>query len=175
MLEIKRRSLEEIRKEVEKLRDRADRPVEPYIKELVIGLWWCGIVTESSCQGHPNRGPRCPWVDIPYYEAEKLARIVSLQNSPEFFNGNKNKNIWIIQPGPFIRLMPENRSLPLEELQKRAVEFGLRLQRLPENWLQDKYSTVKVNPSMSLFSRHAFFIFVLFSNKSSLYKSYFYL
>jgi len=159
VLETKRRSLEEIKEEVGNLRDKTGRSVEPYIKELVIGLWWCGIATESSCQGHSNRGPRCPWIDIPYYEAEKLARVLSWQNRPQLLNGRRDKNIWVVQPGLFVKLMPENRKLPLRELQKRAIEFGLFLQNLPENWIQEEYFITKIKPlSMSPLGRHAFFL-----------------
>ncbi len=137
----KMKNLEEIRKEVELIVDKLGKPIEENIKELVIGLRFCGIETEQSCEGHSDRGASYPWVAIPYEFAEKLLKVVAWQNRPKLANGSPNKNTWVIRPGADLRLMPERKDLPLKKLQKQALEFGLFLQnlsddRFPEDWLE---------------------------------------
>ena len=131
------KSLETIRKEVEKLQDKLGKPVEEHIKELVIGLRWCGITTESSCEGHEEYGAGYPWVKIAYDQAEKLVQVLGWQNRPVLPNNQPNKNIWVIRPGGLLELMPENRNLPLKKLQEQAIEFGHFLQDREDDWFHE--------------------------------------
>jgi len=129
---MKTRNLEEIREKVEQIRDEQGKPIDEKIKELVVGLQYCGIDTVVSCEGHLDHGFPYPWVAVPYYFAEKLAKVVGWQNSPMIRNGVQNENTWVIRPNINLRLMPEDRNLLLEELQKRAIEFGIFLQTCGE-------------------------------------------
>lgn len=52
------------REEVEQVTDRLGFPIEPRIKETVIGLNLFEINTTQSCEGHPDRGMGAPWVEI---------------------------------------------------------------------------------------------------------------
>ncbi|MCZ2845625.1 MAG: hypothetical protein O2U61_03890 [Candidatus Bathyarchaeota archaeon] len=157
MIDKNERIIQEIRRAVEKLKDKTGRPVEPNIKELVVGLWWCGIQTESSCEGRLDSGPRCPWVNTPFDQAEKIARVLSWQN---LSNKKRNKNTWIIKPGVSLKLMPQKINVPLEKLHERAIEFGLALQSLPDEWFKEKCfrtrDKMKKRFSMSSDDRHAF-------------------
>ena len=130
-------NLKQIRAKVKLIKDKLGKPIEKGIKELVIGLHHCGIETESSCEGHTNRGLPYPWVDIPYGFAEKLAKIIGWQNRPKLPNGKKNKNTWVIKPTVGLALMPENKNLPLKQLQKNAGEFGVFLQNRPLSWFPE--------------------------------------
>ena len=126
------KKLEEIKKEVELIVDKLGHPIDPGIKELVIGLKFHGIETEQSCKGHNDWGFSYPWVSVPYSFAEKIARLVSWQNRPKLPNGKDNTNIWVIRPGASLRIMPEKKDLPLKKLQEQAEEFGLFLQSIKE-------------------------------------------
>jgi len=128
------KNLEGIAREVDSMRDRQDRPVEKKIRELLIGLRRCGIETEASCEGHLDHGFPYPWVDILPISLHMLLRVVAWQNRPGLPGGLVNTNTWVIRPGGVIRLIPEDKNLPLEKLQDMAVEFGLFLQRLPDEW-----------------------------------------
>lgn len=128
------RNLKEVKKEVAQMRDSLGMGVDPKVKELVIGLRRWGINTLGSCQGHHNRASSFPWVDVPIKQARLLAKIVSWQNRPNLPNGKPNVNTWVLRPGANIRLFPDNRQRPLEEMQKDAIEFGLFLQNLPDDW-----------------------------------------
>lgn len=134
---MRRKGLEAIRGKVEQMRDRLGKPVDKKVKKLVVGLNYCGIPTVASCEGHLDHGLPYPWVDVSYEYAEKLARVASWQNRPRLPNGRWNENTWVIRPGTFLRLMPENRNLPLKKLQEQANRFGLFLQKLPANWFPD--------------------------------------
>lgn len=133
---IKTRNLKEIKRKVEQMRSGLGIPVDEKIKPLVIGLHFCGIKeTTFSCEGHLDHGVPYPWVDIPRKYAERVAQVVAWQNRPKLPNGRQNENIWVIRPRPKtqLRLIPENKDLPLEELQKQAIEFGIFLQNLPDD------------------------------------------
>jgi hypothetical protein len=123
-------SLREIEKEVNLLRDKSNKPIDEKIKPLVIGLRYHGIKTTASCQGHYGRGFPYPRVSVEPGLLYRLLRLVALQNRPNLPGGLKNTNMWVLKPvaGEF-RLIPENKNLPLEELQKQAIEFGIFLQR----------------------------------------------
>jgi len=131
------KDLKKIRKEVNLIKDGLDMPVDEGIKELVIGLHYCGIKTESSCEGHANRASQHPWVMIPNSSLEKLLKVVLWQNRPNGPDGKENKNNWVIKPklaAISLLLMPEDKGLPLEQLQRNAEEFGLFLQKLSPDW-----------------------------------------
>ncbi|MFH0987368.1 MAG: hypothetical protein V1841_00525 [Patescibacteria group bacterium] len=123
-------NIEEIRKKVRQMVDKAGNHVEKGIEDLVIGLQWLKIATKSSCEGHLTHGGKYPWIDVSFSEAEKICQIVFWQNKSQTSSKAQNRNTWIIRPGVFLRLIPENRNLPLERLQKFAQEFGLALQRI---------------------------------------------
>lgn len=105
-----------------------------HVRDLVMGLWRWEIKTEMSCEGHLDHGAPFPWVDVPYSEAEHLARVVSWQNRLILPDGSENKNTWVIRPRASLRLMPENRNRSLEEMREDAIEFGKFLQELPDDW-----------------------------------------
>ena len=131
------KNLKQIKKEVDLIRDRLGKPVEEGIKELVIGFYCCGIPIESSCEGHDNEGLPYPYIKTLYCFAEKLATVVSWQNRPKLPDGSDNKNTWVIKPTANLTLIPENKNLPLEELQENAREFGVFLQNLPLDRFQE--------------------------------------
>ena len=125
------KNLKQIKKGVDLIKDKLGKPVEEGIKELIIGLHYCGIETESSCEGHhKDRGLPYPWVKISDF-SEKLAKVVGWQNRPKLLDGSDNRNTWVIKPTASLTLMPENKNLPLEQLRKNAREFGVFLQNLP--------------------------------------------
>lgn len=131
---MKTRCLEEVKKEVGSFQDRLGKSIEPKIEDLVIGLRRWGIATKASCEGHKERGCSYPWVDVPAKEAVRLSKLVSWQNRPKLPGGKDNLNIWVLRPGADIRLIPANRERPLEKMQEDAVEFGLFLQNLSDDW-----------------------------------------
>ncbi len=126
------KTIEVIRTEVDSIKDNCGMPIDSKIKELVIGLRANGITTEQSCEGHKNKGVPYPWVDIPKKEAVKLAELVARQNRPTLLNGEDNLNIWVLRPSCSIRLVPDDRTRSLEQMQQDAFEFGLFLQHLLE-------------------------------------------
>lgn len=120
--------LESARREVDSLCDRLGKPLDEKIKELVIGLRCHGIRTIASCQGHLDHGLPYPWVDVEKHYLGILLKWVARENRPNLPNGKKNLNTWVIKPvaGSY-RLIPEDKNLPLEEMQEKAEEFGFFL------------------------------------------------
>ncbi len=129
-------SLDKIRKEVEAYCDKLGKPIDPKIKDLVIGLKRCGIATKASCEGHKGRGRSYPWVSVPTNQAKTLARVVAWQNRPKLPDGQANTNIWVLRPSFDIYLVPEDTNRPLKKMQEEAIQFGLFLQNLPDEWLK---------------------------------------
>lgn len=134
---MKPRNLEEVKKEVDRLRDKLDLEIDEKIKDLVIGLRRWGIETTASCEGHSDGGLPYPWVDIDPTDLARIAKIL-----PHWWFG-KDKNLpasdqprWIIKPfAGVIRILPEDkRSRSLEEMQEDAIAFGKWLQQLPEDY-----------------------------------------
>ena len=134
------RNLEEVRREVEGMRDAMGEPIDEKIKDLVIGLRRWGIKTEASCQGHFFHGFPYPWIDVSWESLEDLAHLVGLYwwNLSE---GGKiepasGKPSWVIKPiGIFLRIIPEDKGRwKLRKLQKEAIGFGRFLQEIPENF-----------------------------------------
>ncbi len=128
------RNLEEVRKEVEKIRDNFGKPVEGKIKPLVIGLRRWGIKTRQSCEGHLSRALSYPWVSISKRQVSRVVKIMGRHNGLRLPDGKKNRNIWVLRPGGVLRLMPEEKNRDLEGMQKDAIERGLFLQNLPDEW-----------------------------------------
>jgi len=51
-------------REIEAVTDRLGFPIEPGIKDVVVGLNLLGLNTTQSCEGHPDRGMGAPWVEV---------------------------------------------------------------------------------------------------------------
>jgi hypothetical protein len=125
------KSLKKVRKEVDQLCDKLSNPIDEKIKDLVVGLRYHGIKTTASCQGHLDRGLSHPWVQVDHRSLHRLLRAVSRENRPNLLGGSENTNIWVFEPvAGDLRLIPKNKNLPLEYLQKQAVEFGIFLQKM---------------------------------------------
>lgn len=52
------------KEEIEQVTDRLGFPIEPHIKNTVVGLNLFGLNTVQSCEGHSDRGIGAPWVEI---------------------------------------------------------------------------------------------------------------
>lgn len=124
------KDLEMIKKEVDRL---GGKPIDEKIKPLVIGLRYHRIKTTASCQGHTDRGRPYPWVSVgtDLRLIDGLLRLVVLESRPDLLGGLRKTNIWILKPelGEFV-LIPCDKKLPLEELQRNAIEFGAFLQQI---------------------------------------------
>lgn len=134
------RDLEEIRKEVEAIRDSKGEPVDEKIKDLVTGLRRWGIGTESSCEGHLDHGLPYPWIDIPRGNLEDVSRILGV-----WWSGKdkqlpaENNPRWVIRIAGTIRLIPENKdAASLQVLQEEAIAFGKFLQQIPDDYFKRK-------------------------------------
>lgn len=53
-----------IRKEVDRLVDKLNKPVDEGIKEAVTGFRFIGLRTTMSCEGHPGEHIRAPYIDF---------------------------------------------------------------------------------------------------------------
>jgi hypothetical protein len=62
--------ISEIRAKVDQILDNAGKPIEPGIKETIVGLMANNIVTYQSCEGHMDRGAPYPWVWVGEEEPE---------------------------------------------------------------------------------------------------------
>ena len=130
------KNLSEIKKEVENMKDNLGIPVEPHIKDLVIGLRKFNIETISSCEGHDDKNKlKYPWVDMNPSEAPKVIKIIAWYNM-KVLTGKIQGISWVILPRNILRLMPTNRNLSLKELQKGAVMLGKKIQ---ESKLKNKF------------------------------------
>ncbi|OIO47065.1 MAG: hypothetical protein AUJ31_00515 [Parcubacteria group bacterium CG1_02_39_15] len=137
---MKLRDLEEVKREVEEIRDESGKRVDEKIKPLVIGLRRWGINTEFSCQGHRRSKSEVlsfPSVEISPKDYKKVKKLISA------FGGNSwilKKERWSTKEGiPKItlRLVPRNKNgRKLIRMQKDAIEFGKFLQELPEDWFK---------------------------------------
>ena len=127
------RELEEVRREVESIRDEKGGPIEAKIKDLVIGLRRLEIDTSMSCEGHLKKGISHPWVDVEKKDRDKLLRIVYWYNIQVHNHKTKSRIAWVAfpkLPRAEMRLMPGRRDVSLKELQDSAVEFGKKIQNL---------------------------------------------
>ncbi len=127
------KDLSEIKKEVEDMKDMLGISVEPHIKDLVIGLRKLNIKTISSCEGHDDENKlKYPWVTIDISEALSIIKIIAWYNM-KVLTGEMEGISWVILPRNILRLMPTNRKLSLEELQKGAVMLGKKFQEIKLN------------------------------------------
>ncbi len=55
---------DQVAAEVENIRDRLGKEIDPGIKQAVVALRTLGFKTDASCEGHLNRGHKAPWVDV---------------------------------------------------------------------------------------------------------------
>ncbi|MDP2864370.1 MAG: hypothetical protein Q8N73_01780 [bacterium] len=130
---MKCRNLEEVRREVETIKDRLEEPIDSKIKDLVIGLRRWGIKTEASCQGHLLKGLPYPWVDVSWESTKDLAKLVGLRT-------------WVIKPfSTFVRLIPESKGerwniFKLLRLQRDTIAFGKFLQDIPDHYFKGESS-----------------------------------
>ena len=132
------KNLAEIKKEVEDIKDRLGKPIEPGIKDLVIGLKRWGIETEMSCEGHED-GLKYPWVDVSLGSIRNLIKILGI-----WWEGKEkrvpacNQPKWLIKAfAGMVRIFPENkRTRSLKEMQKDAKSFGKFLQEIPNNFFE---------------------------------------
>jgi len=86
---MKTRDLEEVRREVEEIKDESGK-VDKKIKPLVIGLRRWGVNTEFSCQGHRRSKSEAlsfPSVIISPKDYRKVKKLISA------FGGNS----WILK------------------------------------------------------------------------------
>ncbi len=121
--------LSKIKNEVEDMKDMIGTPVEPHIKDLVIGLRKFNIETISSCEGHDDENEwKYPWVTISISEeVSRIIKIISWYNM-KVLTGEIKGISWVIFPKNVLKLMPTNKTLPLKKLQRGAVMFGKKLQ-----------------------------------------------
>ena len=127
--------VERIRKEVEAIEDKKGMPVDPKIKELVIGLRYWGVKIVMSCEGHRKRGLPYPWVRFKYESMEKLVKALYWQYL------SKNQIKWVIKIKGMPMLIPEDKKeFTLKELQEGAVAFGKLLQKQPESKFDKPFS-----------------------------------
>jgi len=137
---MKPRNLEEVRKEVERIRDKMGMPIDPKIKELVIGLRRWRIETLGSCEGHLEEGLPYPWVDIDPKDILRVAKIIA-----HWWSGKENLHPatdqprWVIKPfAGIIRIIPEDKkSRSLQEMQKDAIAFGRYLQQISKDYFKE--------------------------------------
>lgn len=135
---LRRRPLDEVRREVAAAKDRLGMSVDKGIRNLVVGLRAWGVDTDASCEGHRNHGAPFPWVDVPRRHTRRLLLLVSLWNSVAPADERRGKakwreREWVILPiSSLIRLVPGDRGRPLKEMQRRAGGFGCFLQDIEE-------------------------------------------
>ena len=56
--------------EADQMADRLGAPIDPGIKETVVGLWAHNLTTGQSCEGHDNQAEALPWVSVVAPEPE---------------------------------------------------------------------------------------------------------
>jgi len=128
-------TVEQARQEVEAIRDRLGKPVDAKIQEFLVGLRRWGVETTMSCEGHYFGGYQFPWVDITA-ESLPLAATLLMLN---YRRQQGHKPFWVIEPTatPRIRTLKEG-CLRLPFLKREAVRFGIFLQELPDNYLEEE-------------------------------------
>lgn len=58
------RTYNEVKQEVEQIRDGLGMPIDDGVKQVVIALRLWNFPTSASCEGHLDRGAPYPWVEI---------------------------------------------------------------------------------------------------------------
>lgn len=139
---MKARNLEEVKREVESLRDGLGMPVDAKIRDLVIGLRRWGVKTSMSCQGHGHydRHPY-PWVMVDIESPDDLFNLVQIlaiwwKDKDKGASREAGSLGWVIEAGPrAVKIFPEDKkSRTLKEMQEDAVAFGKFLQTLPDDY-----------------------------------------
>ena len=116
---------------MEDIRDRLGMPIDPGIKELVVGLCCWKIETTGSCEGHQDRGLPYPWIGVRCTSLAKLEEAISCHQRS---SKSKDKIRLTIEglgilAKRSLRLVPRDRGLPLAESQAGARVFGKFLQK----------------------------------------------
>jgi hypothetical protein len=86
-----------VRAEVNRIVDRAGKPIDRGIKDGIAIIRIFGFETRKSCWGHPNRGRRAPWIEFGNYlsrerfnEIRKGKTSEAIHQVPEIRNIRKN-------------------------------------------------------------------------------------
>ena len=128
-------TVEQARQEVEAILDQLGKPVDPKIKEFLIGLRRWGVETIMSCEGHYFNGYPFPWVSITLESLPLAVKLLMLnyRRQPRY------KPLCVIEPTaePRIRTLKEGLMLPF--LQREVTRFGKFLQELPDNYLNEAW------------------------------------
>ncbi len=66
----KEQEWQRLSEKADQVADRLGEPIDPGIKEIVVGLWAHGLTTGQSCEGHDDRAEALPWVSIEAPEPE---------------------------------------------------------------------------------------------------------
>jgi len=138
---MKTRDLEEVRREVEEIRDESGKKVDEKIKPLVIGLRRWGVNTEFSCQGHRRSKSEAlsfPSVIISPKDYRKVRKLISAFGKNSWI---LKKESWVNEKGAQfsqMKLLPRNKDhRKLVRMQKDAIEFSKFLQELPADWFKE--------------------------------------
>ena len=67
----KQREWEEVLHSLDTVVDKLKMPIDAGIKETVATLKCTGFEPRASCEGHPERGVRAPWVDLSFMSEER--------------------------------------------------------------------------------------------------------
>ena len=146
-----KRNIDEVKKEVEGLRDGTGKPIDELIKPLVIGLRMWGFQTQNSCQGHFKcllgylrkiwyrirrvylswESYEClPWAQIVIKDPAEAIRLKKIlaewQGNWILVDLHTEDNIWLLRP--------KGRWWELRKKQREALNLGLFLQQLPTDF-----------------------------------------
>lgn len=104
-------TFDEACQKIEGITDRLGKSIDPKIKLLVASLNMWGIETKASCQGHKDRKPGHPWIDIQYPHIERAGKLLCVPNI-------KLQLGWCFVPyASWLRWQPSDLSKPLCVLQ----------------------------------------------------------
>ncbi|MEI6237718.1 MAG: hypothetical protein WCP03_03920 [Candidatus Saccharibacteria bacterium] len=86
------KTYEEVAYEVDNMADGLNYPIDQGIKKIVTALRLLGFPTESSCEGHMDRGLQYPWIqfiaqdldDVKLKEVNKKERKRLIELAEEF-------------------------------------------------------------------------------------------
>jgi len=145
--------LEEIRKEIENIRDRCGMPIDKEIKETVIIFNALGLSTSSSCGGHIDRGYLVPWIEISAPN-EPEERFISQNKSFEKVAKKYNLTFEEVQKGTnmdaYWEAMRECSQNEETEEYKNWKKENKNLFKKAQSFLKEFYKKRKVNPEMKL-------------------------
>ncbi len=94
------------------------------IRILVTGLWMMGIRTSYSDEGGKGHCKSYPWVELAFDQTNEMLR--KTQNALRGYHLTRPDIEWKVesQLGGVLWLVPENKNLPLPDLQRSASELG---------------------------------------------------